>query len=52
MSDMQAEVLETKNGFHVHGYERIDYGFQFCDDVFNVKNTNLADLYKPWGRAL
>ncbi|KAG8532292.1 uncharacterized protein KY384_003933 [Bacidia gigantensis] len=52
MSDMNATVQETKTGFHVEGYERISYDFTFKDEVFNVKNHELADCYKRWGRAL
>ena len=52
MSDMQATVSETKTGFHVTGYEKIEYDFTFIDGVFNVENSNLADCYKRWGRVL
>lgn len=57
MSDMKASVSETKNstghvGFHVEGYEKIEYDFTFIDGIFNVKNNNLADCYKKWGRCL
>ena len=52
MSDFTASVLETKNGFHVDGYEKISYDFTFLDGVFNPKNPQLADCYKRWGRVL
>lgn len=52
MSDMKATVAETKKGFHVEGYEKIEYDFTFIDGVFDVSNTDLADCYKKWGRAL
>ena len=52
MSDMQASVTETKAGFHVEGYEKIEYDFTFLDNVFNPQNQQLADCYKRWGRAL
>ena len=52
MSDMQATVAETKNGFHVDGFERISYDFTFLDGVFNLGNTQLADCYHRWGRVL
>lgn len=52
MSDMQASVVETKAGFHVEGYEKIEYDFTFLDNVFNPQNQQLADCYKRWGRAL
>lgn len=52
MSDLKATVAETPAGFHVEGYEKISYDFSFVDGVFDVHNTGLADLYKPWGRVL
>ncbi|KAI1761373.1 Dehydroquinate synthase-like protein [Hypoxylon sp. FL1150] len=52
MSDLKANVQETKNGFHVEGYEKIEYDFAFVDGVFDVANSNLADCYKSWGRVL
>lgn len=52
MSDMKATVAETKNGFHVEGYEKIEYDFTFIDGVFNTEHNNLADCYKRWGRCL
>ncbi|KAH6660829.1 2-epi-5-epi-valiolone synthase [Truncatella angustata] len=52
MSDLQATVSETKTGFHVEGYEKIEYDFTFIDGVFDVANSNLADCYKKWGRVL
>ncbi|KAI1382013.1 Dehydroquinate synthase-like protein [Hypoxylon crocopeplum] len=52
MSDLKANVQETKNGFHVEGYEKIEYDFTFVDGVFDVANPQLADCYKTWGRVL
>jgi len=57
MSDFKATVSETKSasghaGFHVTGYEKIEYGFTFIDGIFDPSNTNLADCYKKWGRCL
>ncbi|KAL8948430.1 MAG: hypothetical protein Q9222_005382 [Ikaeria aurantiellina] len=52
MSDLNATVQETKNGFHVEGCERISYDFTFLDGVFDIQNNQLANCYKPWGRAL
>lgn len=49
---MKASVVETKTGFHVEGYEKIEYDFTFLDGVFNPQNAQLADCYKRWGRAL
>lgn len=52
MSDLKATVAETKNGFHVEGYEKIEYDFTFLDGVFNTANSQLADCYERWGRCL
>ncbi len=52
MSDLTAQVLETKNGFHVDGYEKISYDFTFLDGVFNPSNPQLASCYERWGRVL
>ena len=52
MSDLQATVAETANGFHVVGYEKIEYDFTFIDNIFDVKHDNLANCYKKWGRCL
>lgn len=52
MSDLKANVSETKAGFHVEGYEKIEYDFTFVDGVFDIHNSGLADCYKKWGRVL
>ena len=52
MSDLKASVAETKNGFHVEGYEKIEYDFEFLDGVFDTQNPQLAKCYERWGRAL
>lgn len=52
MSDLKATVVETKQGFHVEGYEKISYDFSFVDGVFDVENPGLAVCYKVWGRVL
>ncbi|KAL4734574.1 hypothetical protein BDV11DRAFT_174659 [Aspergillus similis] len=52
MSDLKASVSETANGFHVEGYEKIEYDFTFLDGVFETKNAQLARLYERWGRCL
>ncbi|KAL3455660.1 putative 3-dehydroquinate synthase [Aspergillus heterothallicus] len=52
MSDLKATVSETSNGFHVEGYEKIEYDFTFLDGVFEPQNAQLAKLYERWGRCL
>ncbi|KAI1745668.1 Dehydroquinate synthase-like protein [Xylaria scruposa] len=52
MSDLEANVRETETGFHVEGYEKIEYDFAFVDGVFDIANPDLANCYKKWGRVL
>ncbi|KAL4899614.1 hypothetical protein BDW74DRAFT_188993 [Aspergillus multicolor] len=52
MSDLKASVSETPTGFHVEGYEKIEYDFTFLDGVFELQNAQLAGLYERWGRCL
>ncbi|CZR69635.1 related to PENTAFUNCTIONAL AROM POLYPEPTIDE [Phialocephala subalpina] len=57
MSGLKATVSETKAssghvGFHVEGYEKIEYDFTFIDGVFDLNNSNLANCYKRWKRCL
>jgi len=52
MSDMSAKVVETKKGFHVEGYEKIEYDFSFVDGVFDKEHKDLAQLFERWHRCL
>lgn len=52
MSDLKASVSERANGFHVEGYEKIEYDFAFIDNVFDTSQADLADCYQKWGRCL
>ncbi|KAK4560925.1 hypothetical protein LTR86_004880 [Recurvomyces mirabilis] len=52
MSDMSAKVEETKAGFHVEGYEKIEYDFSFVDGVFDKEHKELAKLFERWQRCL
>lgn len=52
MSDLKATVSETEGGFHVEGYEKIEYDFTFIDGVFDLNNRQLANCYSRWGRVL
>ncbi|KAI0804974.1 Dehydroquinate synthase-like protein [Xylaria sp. FL0064] len=52
MSDLKASVRETEAGFHVEGYEKIEYDFTFVDGVFDIANHHLAKCYHKWGRVL
>lgn len=52
MSDLQASVEETLNGFHVTGYEKIEHDFAFIDNVFDKQQPDVAKCYDRWGRCL
>ncbi|TKA22437.1 hypothetical protein B0A50_07980 [Salinomyces thailandicus] len=52
MSDMKASVTETKAGFHVEGYEKIEYDFSFVDNIFDKQKGDLAECFKRWQRCL
>jgi demethyl-4-deoxygadusol synthase len=52
MSHLQARVTMSPRAFHVEGYERIAYDLIYVDGVFSVDSTELADAYRPYGRAL
>jgi hypothetical protein len=44
--------FRDSTGFHVEGYEKIEYDFTFLDGVFEPQNVQLAKLYERWGRCL
>jgi len=52
MSDMSAKVVETKNGFHVEGYEKIEYDFSFTENIFDKNNDGLAKQFTRLNRCL
>lgn len=52
MSDMSAKVEETKNGFHVEGYEKIEYDFSFTENIFDRSNDGLANQFTRLNRCL
>ncbi len=52
MSQIQAKFEATENAFHVEGYEKIDFSLVYVNGVFDVKNTEIADSYKKFGRCL
>ncbi|MGO4442171.1 sedoheptulose 7-phosphate cyclase [Mycobacterium sp. 2YAF39] len=49
---MQARVTGDDNGFHVEGYEKIEYDLEYVDGIFHPAQYALADCYRPYGRAL
>lgn len=52
MSDLTAQVTASARSFRVEGYERIAYDLVYVDGVFDPANTDLADCYRDYGRAL
>ena len=52
MSNMQAQVTSGDRAFHVEGYEKIEYDLIYVDGIFEPSQTELADSYRPYGRAL
>ncbi len=52
MSNLQARVTVSDRTFHVTGYEKIEYDLVYVHGVFAVENPELADSYRPYGRAL
>ena len=52
MSNLQARVTASHNAFHVEGYERIEYDLVYVDGIFALDNTDLANCYRAYGRAL
>jgi 3-dehydroquinate synthase len=52
MSNLQAQVTASHRAFHVEGYEKIEYDLVYVDGAFALDNSELADSYRPYGRAL
>lgn len=52
MSTVQAKFEATETAFHVEGYEKIEFSLVFVNGAFDVKNTELAESYKSFGRCL
>ncbi|WP_427160244.1 sedoheptulose 7-phosphate cyclase [Aliinostoc sp. HNIBRCY26] len=52
MSIVQSKLEATNTAFHVEGYEKIEYDLVYVDGVFQLRNSELADVYKDFGRCL
>lgn len=52
MSTMQARVTQGDGAFHVEGYETIEYDLIYVDGIFHPDRSEIADTYRPYGRAL
>ena len=45
-------LTTTDSAFHIESYEKIEYSLQYAEGVFEPGNTQLAEIYQPWGRCL
>ncbi|BAZ51203.1 3-dehydroquinate synthase [Nostoc sp. NIES-4103] len=52
MSIVQAKLEASENTFHIEGYEKIEYDLVYVNGVFDIKNQELADVYRSFGRCL
>jgi 3-dehydroquinate synthase len=49
---LQPRLTATDAAFHVEAYEKIDYSLGIVDGVFQIRNPQLADSFRRWGRCL
>lgn len=52
MSTVQAKFVATETAFHVEGYEKIEFSLEYVDGAFDIRNVELAESYKSFGRCL
>lgn len=52
MSTIQANFVATESAFHVEGYEKIEFSLVYVEGAFDLKNTELAESYRKFGRCL
>ena len=52
MSTVQTKFVATETAFHVEGYEKIEFSLVYVNGAFELKNTQLAENYKSFGRCL
>jgi 3-dehydroquinate synthase len=52
MSTVQSRFAATETAFHVEGYEKIEFSLVFVNKAFDIKNSELADSYRSFGRCL
>jgi 3-dehydroquinate synthase len=52
MGNVQAKFDATETAFHVEGYEKIDFSLSFVNRLFDIKNPELAESYRSFGRCL
>ena len=52
MNTVEAKFQATESAFHVEGYEKISFSLSFIEGVFSIKNPQVAEAYKAYGRCL
>lgn len=52
MSTVQAKFAATETAFHVEGYEKIEFNLVLVNGAFDLKNPELAENYRGFGRCL
>lgn len=52
MSNVQATFRATETAFHVEGYEKIDFSLLYVEGAFAIKNAEIAESYRQFGRCL
>jgi demethyl-4-deoxygadusol synthase len=52
MGNIQATFTSTDRAFHVEGYEKIGFSLLYVSGAFNLKNPEVAESYRPFGRCL
>ncbi len=52
MSDIQASFEATDTGFHVEGYEKIEFDLLYGEGAFAPGNGEIAESFRRFGRCL
>ena len=52
MGNIQATFRATETAFHVEGYEKIDFSLLYVEEAFAIKNAEIAESYRQFGRCL
>ena len=52
MGNIQATFRATETAFHIEGYEKIDFSLLYVEGAFAIKNSEIAESYRQFGRCL
>lgn len=52
MSIVHAKYEATASTFHVEGYEKIEFSLELVNQLFDLRNPQIAESYSPIGRCL